>query len=98
MLDLLARLRALPDDKTVFGLTSLSRLCLLAEDTYRSPWFVIIGALDQRHYYVEYLVPRVKPQDYAKGEARSLNAAVAMIVAAMEKSEGWAVKPLSGTS
>jgi len=92
MLDLLTRLRALPDKRRVYGLTSLARLCLLAEDTYTSPWFVIVSALDKRNYFVEYLMPeRVAPwpHAYVRGEARTEDDAVQMIVTAMERSEGW---------
>jgi hypothetical protein len=53
MLALIARLRALPHDRHVFGLTSHLRLCLLAEDSWQSPWFVIVSALDKHNYYVE---------------------------------------------
>ena len=92
MLGLIARLRALPDERRVYGLTSHHRLCLLAQDTYRSPWFVIISALNSRNYYVEYLMPAlIAPwrQARVRGEPRSEDEAVQMIVIAMEKSEGW---------
>lgn len=95
MLDLMARLRALPDERLFFGLTSHSRLCLLAKDTYQSPWFVIISALDKSNYFVEYLMPQhiaPWPNAYVRGEARSEDSAVQMIVTAIEKSEGWAAK------
>src|SRR4051812_42735407 len=74
MLDLIGRLRALPDDRRVFGLTSLSRLVLLAEDTYTSPWFVIVAALDKRNYFVEYQMPDAIapwPGACVRGECRS---------------------------
>ena len=96
MLELLAALRALPDERWVFGLTSHYRLCLLAQDTSRSPWFVIISALDQRNYFIEYLMPASVapwPHAYVRGEARSEEEAVNMILAAMEESEGWDQKP-----
>ena len=92
MLALINRLRALPDERKVFGLTSHLRLCLLAVDSWKSPWFVIISALDQRNYYIEYLMPgRIAPwpRAYVRGEANSENAAVQMILTAMDKSEGW---------
>lgn len=95
MLDLIARLRALPDERLVYGLTSLYRLCLLAEDTWKSPWFVIISALDKRNYHVEYLMPERAapwPRAYVRGEARSEDEALQMIMTAMEKSEGWRQK------
>jgi hypothetical protein len=92
MLDLITRLRALPDQRRVYGLTSHHRLCSLAEDTYQSRWLVIISALDKRNYYVEYLMPKdVAPWShaYVRGEARSEDEAVQMVMTAMEKSEGW---------
>ncbi len=95
MLSLLARLRALPDGRHVWGLTSHYRLCLLSEDSSASPWFVIVSALDMRNYYVEYLMPeRVAPwpHAYVRGEARAEDDAVQMVVTAMEKSEGWSVR------
>jgi class 3 adenylate cyclase len=95
MLSLLARLRALPDGRHVWGLTSHYRLCLLSEDSSATPWFVIVTALDMRDYCVEYLMPaRVAPwpQAYVKGEARTEDDAVQMVVTAMEKSEAWSVR------
>ena len=95
ILDLLQRLRALPEDWIVYGLTSHYRLCLLAEDDYRSPWFVIVAALDRRNYYVEYLMPEADApwsQAYVRGEAKSEDDAVNMIVTAMKNSEGWSTR------
>jgi hypothetical protein len=95
MLGILARLRGLPDERRVYGLTSHHRLCLLSEDTYRSPWFVIISALNNRNYYIEYLMPpHVAPWPHARvrGEAESEDQAVEMILTAMEMSEGWSQK------
>ena len=90
MLALLVRLRALPDDRLIYALTSHYRLCLLARDS--SPWFLIISALDERNYFIEYLMPERDapwPQAYVKGEARSEDDAVKMIATAMKNSEGW---------
>ena len=95
MLSLLAHLRALPDGRNVWGLTSHYRLCLLAEDSYETPWFVTVVALNERNYFVEYLMPeRVAPwpHAYVRGEARSEDEAVQMILTGMEKSEGWSDK------
>jgi hypothetical protein len=92
MLGLISRLRALPDERRVFGLTSHLRLCLLATDSWKSPWYVIFSALDERNIYVEYLMPEHVapwPRAYVRGEARSEDEAVQMIVVAIEKSEGW---------
>jgi len=92
MLDLIARLRASPDKREVYGLTSHYRLCFLAEDTSRSPWFVIVAALDKRNYFVEYLMPKdVAPWSnaYVRGEAKSEDDVIQMILTAMDKSGGW---------
>jgi hypothetical protein len=92
MLDLIARLRALPDERRIWGLTSHYRLCFLAQDRSESSWFVIVSALDKRNYYIEYLMPeREAPWRgaYVRGEARSEDEAVQMILTAMGKSEGW---------
>jgi hypothetical protein len=92
MLKLIAALRAQHDDRRVWGLTSNYRLCLLAEDTYTSPWYVIVSALDQRNLFVEYLMPRRDaPWDraYVKGEARSVDEAVHLVLIAMDRCEGW---------
>ena len=92
MLALISRLRALPDERRVWGLTSHHRLCLLAHDTATSPWFVIVVAADPRSYFIEYLMPAaVAPWTDARvqGEARSEDEAVRMILIAMERSEGW---------
>ncbi len=92
MLALIRRLRLLPIEQRVFGLTSHYRLCLLAQDSAETPWFVIAAALDERNYFVEYLMPeRIAPwpRAYVRGEAHSEDEAVQMILTGMEKSEGW---------
>jgi len=92
MLALIARLRRLEDQRKVWGLTSHERLCLLSQDSWETPWFVKIVALDPRNYFIEYLMPeRVAPwkNAYVTGEACSEDDAIRMIFIAMEKSEGW---------
>lgn len=92
ILDLIARLRALPTPSRAYGLTSLYRLCLLAEDTCKSPWFIIIAASDERDIEIEYLMPKHLapwPDAYVKGRARSIDEAFEMILIGMERSEGW---------
>ncbi len=92
MLSLLSRLRALPAGRQVWGLTSHYRLALLASDSWETPSFVTVVALDERNYFVEYLMPeRIAPwpRAYVRGEARSEDEAVQMIQTGMEKSEGW---------
>jgi hypothetical protein len=58
MINLIARLRARPDDRCVWGLTSHMALCLLSQDDCISPRYVVVEPLDQRCYFVEYLMPR----------------------------------------
>jgi hypothetical protein len=92
MLSLIARLRALGDERRLWGLTSHHRLCLLAADSAETDWFVTVVALDARNYCVEYLMPQhiaPWPRAYVRGEARSEDEAVGMILTAMQKSEGW---------
>ncbi|MDX2111882.1 MAG: hypothetical protein SFY80_16760 [Verrucomicrobiota bacterium] len=95
MLSLLARLRALPDGRDVWGLTSHYRLCLLATDSSETPWFVTVVALNERNYFLEYLMPERLapwPHAYVRGEALSEDDAVRMILIGMERSEGWSDK------
>jgi hypothetical protein len=95
MLSLLARLRALPDERQVWGLTSNDQLCLRAQDSEMAPSFVIIAALgmgDDWGYVVDYLMPeRVAPWRGAmvRGGAHTEDDAVRMILTAMKNSEGW---------
>jgi hypothetical protein len=98
MLSLIKRLREIPDDRQVWGLTSHSRLCLLAQDeifkndVFR-PWYVVFVAGSTNEYYVEYRMPESIapwPNAYVRGEARSEDEAVEMILTAMERSGGWA--------
>jgi hypothetical protein len=97
MLSLLARLRAIPDDRSVWGLTSLSRLCLLSQDLWHTPWHVVFCAVGGKDdYVIEYLMPEASapwPNAYVRGEARSEDEAVQMILTAMERSEGWKTPP-----
>jgi hypothetical protein len=57
MLDIIARLRSLPDERRIFGLTSHYHLGLHAEDSPESPRLVDICALDKHNYFVEYRIP-----------------------------------------
>jgi hypothetical protein len=92
MLSLIDRLRAVPSERSVYGLTSLARLFLLAEDTSRSPLFVLVSVLGERRYFVEYLMLRESapwPNGYVRGEADSEEEALRMVLIAMDKSGGW---------
>lgn len=92
MLGLLARLRAVPDDKRVFGVTSHRRLLLMAEDSHQSPKFVIVSVLSKFEYHIEALLPEWAapwPVAYVRGFAQTEDEAVEMVLTAMTVSEGW---------
>ena len=87
-------LGALPDGRRVFGLTSHYTLCLLAKNSYESSWFVRIIASGPQDSVVEYLMPEriaPRPNAYVRGEARSEEQAVQMVLTSMDESEGWQV-------
>jgi hypothetical protein len=101
MLELIGRLRAEPFEPRVFGLTTHNRLALLAADAFASSWYVVLSALDEENYFVEYLMPPPEapwPRAYVRGEARSAADAVRMALIAMEKSEGWVLSDRSARS
>ncbi len=78
-------------DTTIFGLTSLHRLNLLASNTYRSPWYVSF-ITDGFFFHIDYLVPESEqPWEHARitGEAKSFEQAYRYILIAMTKSGGW---------
>ncbi|HEX7839711.1 MAG TPA: hypothetical protein VF469_19685 [Kofleriaceae bacterium] len=92
MLSLIARLRALPDDRCVWGLTSHMELCLLSQDTFLSPRYVVVEVLDRRGYFIDYLMPPTSAPwrgARVRGEARSEDEAVQMVLTAMDRSGGW---------
>lgn len=95
MLSLIARLHILADERQVWGLTSHCRLYFLSADSSHSDWLVSVIASDSKSYFIEYQMPQdIAPwqRAYVKGEARSEDEAVQMILIAMEKSEGWSLK------
>jgi hypothetical protein len=95
MLALIERLRQLPGERRAWGLTSHYQLCLLAEDDWKTPRLVTIGALDHWNFFIEYLMPeRLAPWPGARvtGQAESEDDAIRMILTAMARSEGWTGK------
>ena len=91
MLRLIERLKALPDERSVWGLTSHYTLCLLSENSSASHWYVKVVAIG-RNYFVEYRMPDALapwPEAYVKGEARSEAEAVHMLLEGMLNSGGW---------
>lgn len=98
MISLIQRLRALPNERQVYGRTSGRDLCLLSQDTPSAPCFVKVTAVSKRMsmYFIEYLMPAQNapwPQAYITGEASSEDKAVEMIVIGMDKSGGWSSSP-----
>jgi hypothetical protein len=93
MLQLFDVLRACADPREAWGLTSLATLYLLARDASSSPWYVHIFAPGHGGFEIDYLMPAAIapwPEARVRGEARSVDDAVAMIRTAMDRSEGWA--------
>jgi hypothetical protein len=91
MIPLIERLRAHPDERAVWGLTSHAHLVLLSADTYKSPWYVRFCGMG-KWYQIDYLMPeRLAPWPGARvtAEAHSQDTAFQMILQAMELSEGW---------
>ena len=92
MLDLFTQLRSLPDKRTIYGDTSHYRLHLMSEDNYQSTIYVIVTAVRDHNYFIEYLMPdniAPWPRAYVGGRAHSLDEAVKMILIGMENSGGW---------
>ena len=92
MIDLVACLRALPDNRIVYALTSHFRLCLLPKDTGAPPWPVVVSALCDHEYYVNSRMPEnLAPWRAAHiaGTAHSAEEAARWVIIAMEKSGAW---------
>lgn len=90
MLSLIRRFRGDGTDRRAWGLTSMSWLVLLAEDTYESPWYVKFVALSRQEYFIRCLLPeRDLPWSFLTGRADDEDTAVAMVLEAMERSGGW---------
>lgn len=92
MISIIQRLRALPNERQVYGRTSGRDLCLLSEDTQSAPSFVRVHTVCKQMYFIEYLMPAQNapwPQACITGEASSEDKAVEMILIGMDKSGGW---------
>ena len=88
MLDLVATLRGVKEARQAYVLTSHLRLVLLAQDDYRSPWWVIAEPVGDGRFAVEQLVPE-EPDRPLRTEARTAKKAVKLILKAMDRSGGW---------
>ena len=92
MLEVIQRINDIFKETTIYGLTSLYHLKLLAQDTYQSPWYVSIISSGPELSYVDYLLPEDKqpwPDARVKGEVRSYDELIKCIIIAMIESGGW---------
>jgi hypothetical protein len=92
MIQLIERLETTFQDRSVWGLTSLYHLKLLAADDWKTPWYVSIAPAVSGRFAIEYLLPEGEapwPNARVLGESESVEAAVDMILLAMQKSRGW---------
>lgn len=92
MFSLICRLRGLPEELTVWGLTSHEHLWLLSEDDSRARWKVGVIAMSPECYVIEYQMPAELapwPEARVQGRARSEDQAIEMIEIAMERTGGW---------
>ena len=86
-LALIERLRDFPDDRTVYGLTSVDRLCLLSQDDYTTPWWVVITSHGIDDFRIECRLPQEQaPWRGAQilGKTKDLGKAVEMVVKMLE--------------
>jgi hypothetical protein len=92
MADLLPELAEACRSLDAWALTSLDLLCLLAEDDYQTPAFVVVSAGGEGQYYVRYRMHSTEapwPDAYVTGQAPSKGIALEMIRSAMHRSRGW---------
>ncbi|HIB67112.1 MAG TPA: hypothetical protein EYO33_18885 [Phycisphaerales bacterium] len=91
-LALIERLREFPDERTVYGLTSVDRLCLLSQDDYTTPWWVVITSHGIDDFRIECRLPQEQaPWRGAQilGRTKDLGKAVEMVVKGLILSRGW---------
>jgi len=91
MLDLLELINHTFTDTQLWGLASLYRLVIQAENDWKSPWYIIVSGVGNE-YYLEYLMPDDKsPWQGARvvGGAISIVEARRKLIIAMHECEGW---------
>lgn len=91
-LALLERLRDFPDERTVYGLTSVDQLCLLSQDDFTTPWWVVVTSHAENDFRVECRLPHNQaPWRGAQvaGKTKVLDQAVEMVVKSLLVSRGW---------
>jgi hypothetical protein len=92
MLELIKRLNEFFYHETIWCLTSHNQLVLLENDSWHSPWYVMITCVYSREFHIEYRMPDgFKPWEDAlvRGMANSLHRAIEYILIAMRNSGGW---------
>lgn len=92
MLEIIRRINGLFKETTLYGLTSLYHLKLLAQDTYQSPWYVSIISSGPELSYVDYLLSEDEqpwPDARVKGEVSSHDELINYIIIAMTECGGW---------
>ena len=88
---LIERLDSIFKETIIYGLTSLARLVLLSEDTYKSTWHVMFASFDST-YYVDYHRQGREDIDLDTDicpKANNINDAVELVLNAMKNSGGW---------
>jgi hypothetical protein len=89
---LIALLRMSSMPYAAFGFTHVHQLALTAEDRDGAQEFVRISAQDEHVYWIEYLLPPQPspwPDAWVRGLGTSPEEAAAMVITAIERSEGW---------
>ena len=91
MLEFLEMINHTFKETQLWGLTSLYRLVIQAENDWKSPWYIIIRAMGNE-YHIEYLLPPQKsPWEGARvvGSATSIAEVKKCLVIAMNECDGW---------
>jgi hypothetical protein len=92
MIGFLPLLRDACAEHEVWGLTSHSRLWLLAKDDYTSVWLVSIQAWPADGFRIQYRMPRDEApwsEAIVEGFARDEAEACALVRIAMNRCKGW---------
>ena len=79
-------------EEPVYALTSVDRVCLLSQDDYSSPWWIIITPLEEEQYKIECQIPvELRPWRQARidSEVSSASRASNVILRALKYCRGW---------
>lgn len=95
MLELLEMINDMFVETTLWGLTSIARLVIQAQDDWKSPWHILISAY-RNEFHFEYLLPPGKSpwkDAHVVGNASSLAEARRYLIIAMQECGGWSGNP-----